>query len=182
MKKLVYISLLLFICCKTSSQVNEINTDSKDLKSVKIDTLTTYQPNGAKNLEVILFDGKKEGNGYMYNGQNEIVGFKHFENDTVNGFGLSLYNKTKKPKHIYQYNNGKMDGMIISFYENGIIEKFRSSDIFSISQKLRFHKNGVIKSIGQTQEGGKAFGTWLYLNEKGILDRTVEYENGEPKK
>lgn len=181
MNKIVYTLLLLFMCCKTHSQVREITNDSMDSKSLKVDTLTTYQENGAKNLEVLLLDGKKEGNGYMYNELNEIVGFKHFENDTLNGFGLSLYSKTKIPKHIFQYQNGKRDGIIISFHENGKIERFRSSDIYSVSQKLLFYENGVIKSIGQTQKGGKAFRTWLYFNEEGILERTVEYENGEPK-
>ena len=182
MKNIIYIILLLFTCCKTSSQVNKIDTESTDLKSEKRDTLTSYQENGAKNLEVLLVDGKKEGNGFMYNERNEIVGFKHFEKDTLDGFGLSLYSDTKTPKHIFQYNKGKMNGIIVSFHKNGSIERFRSSDIYSVSQKLNFHENGVIKSIGQTQKGGKAFGTWLYFNEKGVLERTVEYENGEPKK
>ena len=180
MNKSIYILLLLFVCCKTTSQINDV--EPRDLKSENIDTLTTYQENGAKNLQVLLFDGKKEGNGFMYNEQNEIVGFKHYENDTLNGFGLSLYKDTKKAKHIFQFNNGKMDGIIISFHENGRIKRFRSADLFSYSQKLNFHENGVIKSIGQTQKGGKAFGTWFYFNDKGILERTVEYENGEPKK
>ncbi|SKB65470.1 toxin-antitoxin system YwqK family antitoxin [Maribacter arcticus] len=182
MKKIVYIILLLLTCCKTTGLVKEINTEITELKSEKIDTLTTYQENGAKNMEVLLINDKKEGNGYMYSVHNEIIGFKHFENDTLNGFGLSLYNDTKKPKYIFQYNQGKMNGTIISFYKNGSIERFRSSDIYSVSQKLKFHENGVIKSIGQTQKGGNAFGTWLFFNEKGILERTVEYENGEPKK
>ena len=180
MKKGIYAILIIFSYYNASSQVN--NGDLTTSPKKKIDTLTTYQINGAKDLEVLLFDGKKEGNGFMYNELNEIVGFKHYENDTLNGFGLSLYRDSKIPKHIFQFNKGELDGIIISFYENGIIERFRSSDFYSYSQKLSFHKNGVIKSIGQTQKGGKAFGTWFYFNEKGILERTVEYENGEPKK
>jgi len=151
-------------------------------QDVITDTLTTYQDNGSKNLEVMLVDNKKEGNGYMYNRDNEIVGFKHFQNDTLNGYGLSLFEDTKTPKYIFEFNKGKSNGVIIGFYENGRIKHFRSSDIYSESQKMEFHENGVIKAIGKTKKGGHAHGTWLYFDKNGRLERTVEYENGEPKK
>ena len=52
----------------------------------------------------------------------------------------------------------------------------------SYSQKIDFHENGTVKSIGQTKKGGQAQGTWFYFDENGKLEKTVEYENGNVKK
>nr|WP_288934234.1 hypothetical protein [uncultured Allomuricauda sp.] len=170
MKLKTVISINCLMICSLSSYGQDVS----------IDTLTTYQDNGSKNLEVMVVDGRKEGNGYMYNRDNEIVGFKHFQNDTLNGYGLSLFESTKTPKYIFEFNKGKLNGVIIGFYENGRIKHFRSSDIYSESQKMEFHENGVIKAIGKTKKGGHAHGTWFYFDKNGMLERTAEYENGEP--
>ena len=147
-----------------------------------MDTLVTYQENGARNSVKFLVNGKIEGHSYMYNQNDEIVGFLHYKNDTLSGYGVYLYKDSKIPKYIAEFKDGEREGIIIEFDETGRIKYFSSGGIYTESQKIRFHENGVIKSIGKTKVGGQAHGTRLYFNEKGILERMVEYENGEPKK
>jgi antitoxin component YwqK of YwqJK toxin-antitoxin module len=49
------------------------------------------------------------------------------------------------------------------------------------SQNIKFHENGTIKSIGQTKKG-RGNGTTFYFDRNGILEKTVELENGNIKK
>lgn len=115
--------------------------------------------------------------GLLFDQNENIVGLRHYKNDTLNGYGMLLNENNFRPKYLYEANNGKREGVLISFYDNGKMKKFRSADIFNDGQILRFHENGVIKEIGQTKSG-KAHGIYLYFNENGILEKKVRYENG----
>jgi len=170
---------LTLLSCKGYSQKNELKSDSTQIE--KIDTITKFRIDGTKEFEVKTQNGLKSGNGFLFDQNENIIGLKHFENDTLNGFGFLLYEKTFKPQYLYESNKGKRDGVLISFYENGAIKSFRSADIFNDSQHIKFHENGTIKEIGKTLKG-KAHGTWLYFNNNGILEKKVEYKNGNIKK
>lgn len=176
----IIILLTLFSCNNYSQKKKSESAESNQSK--KTDTIIDYRADGTKEFEVVTKNGLKSGNGYLFDQNENIVGFKHYENDSLNGYGLLLNEKTFRPKYLYETNNGKRDGVILEFYDDGIIKSFRSADIYNYSQKLKFHKNGTIKSIGQTKKGGKAEGTWLYFGENGKLEKTIEYENGNPKK
>ena len=143
--------------------------------------MINYRDDGTMEFKVKTKNGLKNGNGYYFDPNGNVIGFKHFENDSVNGYGLILNENTLRPKYLYESHNGKRDGVIIEFYENGVIKKFRSADIFNDSQTIRFHENGTIKQIGQTKTG-RAHGTVYYFDENGKLGKTVEYENGNVKK
>jgi antitoxin component YwqK of YwqJK toxin-antitoxin module len=146
------------------------------------DTITKYRADGSKEFEVLTRNGLRVGNGFFFDKSGNIIGFRHYENDTLNGFGLYLNEKTLKPKYLVEANKGKRDGVLIEFYDDGVIKSFRNADIYNDSQKIEFHENGTIKSVGKTKKGGQAQGTWRYFDENGDLEKTVEYENGNIKK
>ncbi|MFD1096122.1 hypothetical protein [Salegentibacter chungangensis] len=150
-------------------------------QSERTDTIINYRTDGTKEFEVLTKNGLKSGNGFYFDQNENIVGFKHYEKDTLNGYGLILNKDTFRPKYLYETNNGKRDGVMIEFYENGVIKSFRSADIFNDSQNIKFHENGAIKMIGQTKKG-RGNGTVYYFDENGILEETIEYENGNVKK
>lgn len=174
------IILLTLFSCKSFSQ-NKESEKTESTQAEKTDTIINYRSDGTKEFEVLTKNGLKSGNGFFFDQNKNIVGFKHFENDSLNGYGLILNENRFRPKYLYEANNGKRDGVIIEFYENGIIKSFRNADIFNDSQIIRFHENGTIKEIGQTKKG-RGNGTVFYFDEKGILEKTVEYENGSIKK
>jgi len=155
---------------------------AESTQTKKIDSFIKYRSDGTKEFEVLTKNGLKSGNGYFFDHNENIIGFRHYENDTLNGYGLSLNENTFRPKYLYETNNGKRDGVILEFYDDGIIKSFRSSDIYNYSQKLKFHNNGTIKSIGQTKNGGQAQGTWFYFDENGKLEKTVKYDNENVKR
>src|SRR5690606_25074588 len=182
MTKIVIYSLIVLtlVSCNGYSQKSDPKSaDSSQIE--KTDTITNLRSDGTKEFEVQTKNGLKTGSGFLFDRNENIVGLKHFENDTLNGFGLLLYENTFKPQYLYESNNGKRDGVLIAFYENGVIKSFRSSDLFHDSQHIEFHENGTIKEIGKTKKG-KANGTWLYFDNNGILEKKVEYKNGNIKK
>ncbi|MCH4824577.1 hypothetical protein ML462_15495 [Gramella lutea] len=183
MRKIVlHIIILLTLLSCNNSNPEKVSEKQESLQSMKIDSILKYRTDGSKEFQVQTQNGLKTGNGYFFDKNENIIGFRHYENDTLNGYGLYLNENTFKPKYLVENNKGKRDGVVIQFYEDGVIKSFRSSDIYNDSQKIEFHNNGTIKSIGKTKTGGQAQGTWLYFNEKGKLDKTVEYENGNVKK
>jgi|GEM_PF-5916389 len=182
MKKGIFHIIILLILTSCNDQPEKVVIESTEsIQTEKIDSVVNYRPDGTMEFKVKTKNGLKNGNGYYFDSNGYVIGFKHFENDSVNGYGLILNENTLRPKYLYESNNGKRDGVIIEFYENGVIKKFRSADIFNDSQTIRFHENGTIKQIGQTKTG-RGHGTIYYFDENGKLEKTVEYENGNVKK
>ena len=175
----IFIVLLLFSCNSYSQKEKNESTDST--QAVKTDTITKYRADGSKEFQVLTKNGLRSGNGFFFDQNGNVLGFKHYENDTLNGYGLYLNEKTLRPKYLVETNKGKRDGVIIQFYDDGVIKQFRSADIYSDSQNIEFHENGTLKRIGQTKEG-QAHGTVLYFDENGKLEKTVEYEYGNVKR
>ncbi len=174
------IILLILTGCSDQPKKVEIET-SESTQTEKIDSVVNYRTNGTMDFKVKTENGLKNGNGYYFDPNGNVIGFKHFENDSVNGYGLILNENTLRPKYLYESNNGKRDGVIIEFYENGVIKKFRSADIFNDSQTIRFHENGTIKEKRKKKKG-RGNGTVYYFDENGKLEKTVEYENGNVKR
>ncbi|WP_109299986.1 hypothetical protein [Aquimarina sp. AU474] len=178
----LHIIIILTLLSCNENPHKKASKVTESIKTEEIDSVVKFRTDGTKEFKILTKNGLKSGNGYLFDQNENVVGLKHYENDTLNGYGLLLNENTFRPKYLYETNNGKKDGVIIEFYDEGIIKSFRSADIYNYSQKIKFHKNGVIKSIGQTENGGKAQGTWLYFDENGKLEKSVEYENGNTKK
>ncbi|WP_139856768.1 toxin-antitoxin system YwqK family antitoxin [Aequorivita sinensis] len=171
------LTLFLFLFIFSAHSQTDRQKVSDTVKNATADTFFSYRPDGTISMQIPLQNGVKSGNALLLDEKENIVGIRHYENDTLNGFGLLLNENTYKPKYIYQSKNGKPQGVLIDFYDNGIMKKFRTADIFNDSQILRFHENGVIKEIGQTKMG-KAHGTFFYFDVKGKLEKKVEYKEG----
>src|SRR5690606_26154489 len=145
------IILLTLISCNNDSRKvkNELLELTESTQIKKIDTINKYREDGTKEFEVLTNNGLKTGNKFFFDQNKNIIGFKHYENDIVNGYSLILNENTFRPKYLYETNKGNRDGVKVVFYENGVIQSFRTSDIYNYSQIIDFHKNGTIKSIGQ---------------------------------
>ncbi len=156
MKKYFFICLLgIFFACKEQRNSNIVNSKKNEKE-----------------------DGIKIKDSLILNKEGKITNVSHFENDIKDGFSLIFDEETNVPKYLVEYNKGKRDKVIIEFYNDGKIESFRSADIYNNSQKMKFHENGVIKSIGNTVKG-KGDGIWYYFNKEGELIKKVLYEQGE---
>lgn len=114
----------------------------------------------------------------LFNEEGKIIGVSHFENNIQEGFSLVLNEETNTPKYLVEFNNGKNDKILIRFYEDGKIESFGTAGLFNDSQRMVFHKNGVIKDIGNTVKG-RADGIWYYFDEEGKLIKKVIYKKGQ---
>ncbi|AXP80075.1 hypothetical protein CJ739_982 [Mariniflexile rhizosphaerae] len=155
MKKYLFVWLLgIFINCTNQQKSNVVHSKENE----KENTL---------NIKDSLF----------FNDEDKIVGVSHFENNIQEGFSLILDEKTNIPKYLVQYTHGKRDKIIIAFDNDGKMKSFRSSDIHNDSQSMKFHKNGVIKEIGNTIKG-KANGICYYFDEEGKQISKVLYDNG----
>ena len=151
-KTILFVSVLqALISCNGYSQ-KEKNGAGELTASIKTDTITEYRADGSKEFEVLTKNGLKTGNGFFFDQNGNIVGFRHYENNILNGYGLYLNEKTLRPKYLVENNEGNRDGVLIEFYDDGVIKSFRSADISTDSQKIKFHQNGAIKSIGQTKK------------------------------
>ena len=176
------IILLTFISCNNDSrkEKTELIESTESTQIEKIDSIVKYRSDGTKEYIIPTVNGIKTGNKIWFDKNQDIIGFEHYQNDSLNGYGLML-NENFRPKYLYEKNNGKRDGVIIEFYESGVIKSFRSADLFNDSQRIDFHENGTIKEIGQTKKG-RGNGTFYYFNDNGILEKSVELENGNVKK
>ena len=106
----------------------------------------------------------------IFNEEGNIIDVAHFENNVREGFSLIFDEKTHSPKYLVEYNEGKSDKVIIAFYSDGRIKSFGSADVHDNSQKMKFHKNGAIKSIGNTIKGkGNVV--------KKVINRYVDLKN-----
>lgn len=113
-----------------------------------------------------------------FNQVGKIIDVSHYKNDVREGFSLVFNDSTRIPKFFVEYNKGKRDGIIIELYDDGKIKSFRTGGINSISQRMKFHENGILKSIGNTVQG-KGNGIWYYFDEDGELENKILYENGQ---
>ena len=165
------IILLIFISCNSNLKKKK-NKTTESTKLEKIDSIVKYRSDGTKEYIIPTVNGVKNGNKFWFDNNQNIIGFDHYQNDSLNGYELIL-SENFRPKYLFEKNNGKRDGVLISFYENGVIKRFRSADIFHDSQNITFHENGTIKSIGQTKKG-RGNGPTFYFDKNGILEKTVE--------
>ncbi len=179
-KTVLHIIILLTLISCDNDKKKEKTELIESAQIEKIDSIVKYRSDGTKEFIIPTVNGIKTGNKLWFDQKQNIIGFEHYQNDSLNGYGLML-NKNFRPKYLYEKNNGKRDGVIIEFYENGVIKSFRSADIYHDSQNIEFHENGTIKRIGQTKTG-RGNGLTFYFDENGILEKTVELENGNVKK
>jgi antitoxin component YwqK of YwqJK toxin-antitoxin module len=115
----------------------------------------------------------------VYFKDDNVVLSKTFENDKENGFNVLLDEKSLKPKFMYETNDNVRDGVLVSFYENGIIKTFRSKSLNSKkSQYFEFHPNGVLKSIGY-MNFGMYEGYVYFFYDTGKIERKIYYHNGK---
>lgn len=115
----------------------------------------------------------------VYYRNDNVVLSKTFNDNKENGFSLLLDDKSLKPKFIYESNNDKRNGVLIDFYENGIMKTFRTNSLESKnSQYFEFYSNGMLKSIGN-KTNGMYSGYVYYFKEDGKIDKKILYENGE---
>lgn len=176
----ILILQILISCNSTSKEVkNELTDLSESTQIEKIDSIVKYRSDGTKEYIIPTVNGIKTGNKLWFDNNQNIIGFQHYQNDSLGGFGLIL-NDNFRPKYLFENNNGKRNGVLIEFYENGVIKSFRNADIFHDSQNIDFHENGTIRRIGQTKKG-RGSGPTFYFNEKGILEKTAELSNGNVK-
>ncbi|MCC4231034.1 toxin-antitoxin system YwqK family antitoxin [Zunongwangia profunda] len=158
MRKYIFICFLgIFFSCKNQKE-NEIVDIKRNEKEKVVEV---------KVKDSLLFD--QEG---------KIIGVSHLENNVREGFSLIFDEKKHTPKYLVEYNEGKRNKIIIEFYDEGKIKSFRSADISSDSQKMKFHDNGVIQSIGNTIKG-RGEGRWYYFDKEGKLTEEIIYEEGQ---
>lgn len=113
-----------------------------------------------------------------FNQEGKIIDVSHYKNNIREGFSIVFNDGNRVPKYFVEYNKGKRDGIIIELYDDGRIKSFRTGGINSNSQRIKFHENGILKSIGNTIHG-KGNGTWYYFDEDGELENEILYENGQ---
>jgi len=180
MTKTVLHIIILFtlVSCNKNSDKTESKT-TESAQAEKIDSIIKNRPDGTKEYIIPTINGIKQGNKLWFDDKENIIGFEHYQNDSLNGYGIML-NDNFRPKYLFEKNNGIRDGILIEFYENGVIKSFRSADIYNDSQRISFHENGTIKEIGQTKKG-RGSGTIFYFDKNGILEKTVELEKGNVK-
>lgn len=116
----------------------------------------------------------------IFSKEDKIIEISHYQNNVKDGFSLILNKTTHLPKYLVEYNEGKRDEIIIEFYNDGKIKSLRTADIYGDSQRIKFHQNGVIKSIGNTVKG-RGDGLWYYFNNEGKQIKKVLYDEGKIK-
>ena len=96
MKKGIFhiIILLILTSCNDQPKKSEIAT-SESNQTEKIDSVVNYRADGTMEFKVKTQNGLKNGNGYYFDPSGNVIGFKHFENDSVNGYGLILNETTE---------------------------------------------------------------------------------------
>lgn len=140
---------------------------------------------------------------FLEGNNEEIIGKKIFNKDensyeiikfTDDGQIQSLYDSAGKLKEywVLKYLYGGLFPIFSVIYdsqENKLEEKnwenlypksgTSYNDVFSILTTQNFYKNGKIKSISKmksyTESGEFRCGTWIYYNEKGKIQKTVNY-------
>lgn len=175
----------------------KISEKKKWLKGQLVDSLFTYNEkseiitkgyindNGLLKLyknNVLYYEGSLDEDKLkgivVYFKEDVVVLSKTFDDNKENGFGILLDEKSLKPKFIYEANENVRDGVLVNFYENGIMKSFRSKSLNSKnSQYFEFHPNGVLKSIGYMNDG--VYDGYVYFfNDVGKIEEKVFYKNG----
>jgi antitoxin component YwqK of YwqJK toxin-antitoxin module len=126
--------------------------------------------------EIPLINGRKHGTAVHYNEEGKIIMFENFKNGDELGFRLSLNEKTNFLKYITDTFDIS-DGLFITFYDNGRIERMRNIDSSNNGFSIWFYDNGVIMDF-ETIFNGKTEG-WRYkYNQDGDLNEKVLYKEG----
>lgn len=116
---------------------------------------TTYYPGGkVKSVCQYNAQGKLDGTCKTYDKGGALFIVQTFSNGMRTGRKI-LYSNGK-PKRVYTYGNGKLNGPCKGYYENG---------------RLAFVVNYV---------NGKAEGLVRELHESGMLKSELNYKNGKP--
>lgn len=115
----------------------------------------------------------------VYFKNDDIVLSKTFKENKENGFGVLLDDKSLKPRYIYEANNDIRDGVLVDFYENGVVKSFRTKSLQSDNaQFFEFYSTGILKSIGY-KSNGVYVGYVYYFREDGKLEKKIFYKDGE---
>ncbi|GAB1855966.1 hypothetical protein MHTCC0001_08010 [Flavobacteriaceae bacterium MHTCC 0001] len=163
MKKYLFITGLLVIVfsCKDVSKSDDTS---------KVDINITEK---TEEKDIVIFKDSLD-----FDDEQKIIKVSHYENSIREGYSLIFDKKTHRPKYLVEYNKGKRDKVIIEFYDDGKIKSFRTANRNEDSQKMKFHENGMIESIGNTVKG-KGDGEWYYFDEDGKLIKKTLYKNGQ---
>lgn len=142
--------------------------------------ITTFSCNKAINNKLISSQSATKLNdslGVKFSKRGNIVNSKSLFNNDENGICVIYRDSVLTiPKYIYHTRNGKRDGLLMTFRENGILKSLRESDIFSEGQYIEFNDNGSVKFIGR-KVNGKING-WSYnFDKNGMLKSKILYKD-----
>jgi hypothetical protein len=62
----------------------------------------------------------------------------------------------------------KRDGVIIEFYENGVIKSFRSADIYHDSQNIKFHEKRNYKKYWTNKKRKRQWNDFLFRQKRNF--------------
>jgi antitoxin component YwqK of YwqJK toxin-antitoxin module len=142
--KLILITFIIFSCSrKIVSIIKKTDSTGKVLKinSVDTDKIELHQSfyvNGILEYEAEMRDGIPDGYVKYWNERGNLISVAHYENGKLNGFSLSYYeNEIISSKTEYFY--GEIHGIQETYYESGYI---KSNQTFEFgkpkTQLLRF--------------------------------------------
>jgi antitoxin component YwqK of YwqJK toxin-antitoxin module len=145
------------------------------------DELQHYQyldKNGKVITEAKLTDKKLHHENYYPNG------IKHSEGESVNGLRQGVwkfYSITGALITSENYDEGRVDGMLINYYSNGQVkDKVEYKGDLSDGYYKEYYQNGTIKAEGWYVAGAEQ-GDWYYYNVRGGTESHYYYVDGVPR-
>ena len=111
--------------------------------------------------------------------ERDDVSYTKDTNKPYTGAVFSLYKSGEKSFEAH-LKDGKWDGKLTGYYENGqIYEEGNYKDGKIIDGKVTFYyQNGQIKEEGNYKDGEKD-GKWTIYYGNGSIDKVEEYKDGE---
>lgn len=143
---------------------------------IKNDSLKIYRSDNSLEFAVALANGKERGTGIYYDNGNKPIGYSEFELGNKEGISMNLHPETLKLEYIANYKNDKIEGLLIDFYENGVIKSIRENSVNGEGKVIKFYENGVIKSLIKTIDGKASGYKYKYKEDGSLLSKELYYK------
>ncbi len=143
------------------------------------DYVLMHEDSTSKRFEVKVLEGKFSGEGRYYYPSGNLMSEVNYVKGQLMGNAIFYYDKFgKKPKAKAVYEENKVTGQYVGYYDNGAIRnKIKYKKGLAHGEAEFFYKNGALRMSGDYRKGKKD-GKWLLYDEKGKKQGSEKWSRG----
>ena len=113
---------------------------------------------------------------YLDQESNALVSTEEYSNGVLNGESITYYPNTEQPTEVIVFKNGKMNGSLRKFFQDGtLMTESYYNDGLPDGKFIQYYMDGKLQIVGNYKNGIQT-GEWKYFDKDGDFIDEEEFK------